>query len=75
MKKMAVGEFVKEGQDMFVINDLSHVWVKLDAYEPDMPWIRYGEEVTFTTPSFSGEDLQRQGHLSSIPSWTCRLGR
>ncbi len=40
---------------MFVINDLSHVWVKLDAYEPDLPWIRYGQEVTFTTPSFPGK--------------------
>ena len=56
MKKMAVvGQFVKEGQDMFEINDLSHVWVKLDAYEPDLPWIRYGQEVTFTTPSFPGK--------------------
>ncbi|AFM24959.1 efflux RND transporter periplasmic adaptor subunit [Desulfomonile tiedjei] len=59
MKKMAVlGQFVKEGQDMFVINDLSHVWVKLDAYEPDLPWIRYGQEVTFTTPSFPGKTFK-----------------
>jgi len=56
MKKMAVlGQFVKEGQDMFVINDLSHVWIKLDAYEPDLPWIRYGQDVTFTAPSFPGK--------------------
>jgi membrane fusion protein, copper/silver efflux system len=56
MKKMVVlGQFVKEGQDMFVINDLSHVWVKLDAYESDLPWIRYAQEVTFTTPSFPGK--------------------
>jgi len=56
MRKNAVlGQFVKEGDDMFVINDLSHVWVKLDAYEPDLPWIRYGQEVTFTTPSFPGK--------------------
>jgi Cu(I)/Ag(I) efflux system membrane fusion protein len=59
MKKMAVlGQFVKEGQDMFTINDLSHVWVKLDAYEPDLPWIRYGQEVTFTTPSFPGKTFK-----------------
>ncbi len=59
MKKMAIlGQFVKEGQDMFVINDLSHVWVELDAYEPDLPWIRYGQEVTFTTPSFPGKTFK-----------------
>jgi Cu(I)/Ag(I) efflux system membrane fusion protein len=55
LKKMAVlGQFVKEGQDMFVINDLSRVWIKLDAYETDMPWIRYGQEVKFTTPAVPG---------------------
>jgi Cu(I)/Ag(I) efflux system membrane fusion protein len=55
MKKLAVlGQFVKEGQEMYVINDLSRVWVKMDAYETDMPWIRYGQEVTFTTPSVPG---------------------
>ncbi len=54
-KKAVVGQFVNQGQDMFLINDLSHVWVKLSAYEPDLPWIRYGQKVTFTTPSFPGK--------------------
>ena len=54
-KKMAIlGQFVKEGSEMYTINDLSHVWIKLDAYETDMPWIRYGENVTFTTPAVPG---------------------
>ena len=39
---------------MYTINDLSHVWVKLDAYESDMPWIRYGQNVSFTTPAVPG---------------------
>ena len=61
MKKMAiVGQYVKEGQDMFVINDLSHVWVKLDAYEPDLPWIRFGQTITFTTPSIPGKTFKGQ---------------
>ena len=54
-KKMAIlGQFVKEGSEMYTINDLSHVWVMLDAYESDMPWIRYGQDVTFTTPAVPG---------------------
>ncbi|MGO9570268.1 MAG: efflux RND transporter periplasmic adaptor subunit [Desulfomonilaceae bacterium] len=54
-KKMAIlGQFVKEGTEMYTINDLSHVWVMLDAYESDMPWIRYGQDVTFTTPAVPG---------------------
>jgi membrane fusion protein, copper/silver efflux system len=56
MKKNAIlGQFVKEGQDMFIINDLSHVWVQLDAYERNMPWIRYGQHVTFTTAAVPGK--------------------
>lgn len=54
-KNALVGQFVNEGTVMFRISDLSHVWVKLSAYEPDLPWIRYGQEVTFTTPSFPGK--------------------
>lgn len=54
-KNALLGQFVKEGQDMYIINDLSRVWIKLDAYETDMPWVRYGENVKFTTPSVPGQ--------------------
>ncbi|HTY24888.1 MAG TPA: efflux RND transporter periplasmic adaptor subunit [Desulfomonilaceae bacterium] len=55
-KKIAnLGQFVKEGQEMYMINDLSRVWVKMDAYETDMPWVRYGQDVVFTTPAVPGQ--------------------
>ncbi|MGO9566554.1 MAG: efflux RND transporter periplasmic adaptor subunit [Desulfomonilaceae bacterium] len=58
-KKMAIlGQFVKEGTEMYTINDLSHVWVKLDAYETDLPWIRYGQDVSFTTPAVPGRKFK-----------------
>ena len=53
-KIVSLGQFVKEGQEMYMINDLSTVWVKMDAYETDMPWIRYGQDVVFTTPASPG---------------------
>jgi len=31
------------------------VWVYLDAYESDMMWIRYGQEVEFETEAYPGE--------------------
>ena len=59
MKRMAVlGQFVKEGTEMYTINDLSHVWIKMDAYESDLPWIRYGQEVLFTTPAVPGRQFK-----------------
>mgnify|MGYP005840003085 CR=1 FL=1 len=55
-KKMAVlGQFVREGTEMYIVNDLSQVWIKLDAYETDIPWIRYGQDVTFTAASIPGK--------------------
>jgi Cu(I)/Ag(I) efflux system membrane fusion protein len=59
MKRMAVlGQFVKEGSEMYTINDLSNVWVKMDAYESDLPWIRYGQDVTFTSPAVPGRQFK-----------------
>ncbi len=58
LRKMAVlGQFVKEGSEMYMINDLSTVWVKMDAYETDLPWIRFGQDVTFTTPAIPGRSF------------------
>jgi membrane fusion protein, copper/silver efflux system len=59
MKKNALlGHFVKEGTEMYVISDLSRVWVKLDAYESDLPWLRYGQKVTFTSPAIPGRTFE-----------------
>lgn len=40
---------------IYTVADLSQVWVKLDAYESDLSWIRYGQEVQFTTEAYPGE--------------------
>ncbi len=56
-KNALLGNFVDEGTEMFIITDLSTVWVKLDAYESDLPWIKYGQKVTFTTPAVPGKEF------------------
>ena len=52
------GERVQIGTKIYTIADLSRVWVFLDAYESDVPWIRYGQEAEFTTETFPGETFQ-----------------
>ncbi len=54
-KNAMEGMYVKEGTRIYTIADLSQVWVKLDAYESDLQWLRYGQDVTFTAISFPGE--------------------
>jgi len=48
------GMYVKTGQRLFTIADLSHVWVRLDAYEQDLGWLRYGQTAELTTESLPG---------------------
>jgi len=54
-KEAVEGMYVKEGTHIYTIADLSHVWIQLDAYESDLEWIRYGQQVEFTTVSYPGE--------------------
>ncbi len=54
-KNATEGMYVDTGTPIYTIADLSRLWVKLDAYESDLPWIRYGQEVEFTTHAHPGE--------------------
>lgn len=49
------GQYVKEGEPLYTIADLGQLWLELDAYESDLPWIRYGQVVTFEVDAWPGE--------------------
>lgn len=49
------GEYVEIGTPYFKIAELDEVWVMLDAYESDTPWLRFGQNVQFTTESIPGK--------------------
>ncbi len=63
-KNASEGMYVDTGTRLFTIADLSRLWVKLDAYESDMMWIRYGQKVEFTTEAYPGEAFE--GTISFI---------
>ncbi|MHC4375518.1 MAG: efflux RND transporter periplasmic adaptor subunit [Planctomycetota bacterium] len=58
------GMYVETGTRIFTIADLSHVWVQLDAYESDLAWLRYGQEVSFETEAYRGRKFT--GRISFI---------
>lgn len=64
-KHVSEGTYVKTGTPVYTIADLSKLWVKLDAYESDMPWIRFGQNVEFTTEAWPGEIFH--GRITFIP--------
>jgi Cu(I)/Ag(I) efflux system membrane fusion protein len=56
VEKHAVeGAYVTTGNPIYTIADLSRLWVKLDAYESDISWLRYGQTVEFETEAFPGD--------------------
>ncbi len=55
-EKMALeGMFVKPGMRLYTIADLSRVWVYVDVYEYQLPWISTGQTATMTLPYVPGE--------------------
>ena len=54
-KALKEGDYVKEGTPIYRIADLSQLWILLDAYEQDLPWLRYGQSVSVNTEAFPGE--------------------
>lgn len=57
-KDVVEGMYVQTGMPIYTIADLSHVWVVLEAYESDLPWIKKGLEVTFAAEAYPGRNYQ-----------------
>jgi len=56
-KNAQQGMYVQTGTRIYTIADLSVVWVRLDAYEADLMWLRYGQPVEFTTEAYPGQSF------------------
>ena len=54
-KNAIEGMYVQTGTKIYTIADLTKTWVKLDAYESDLEWLRYGQKMEFTTVSYPGQ--------------------
>jgi Cu(I)/Ag(I) efflux system membrane fusion protein len=54
-KNVEEGMYVQTGTRLYTIADLSHLWIKLDAYESDLMWLRYGQEVSIETEAYPGQ--------------------
>ena len=54
-KNIQLGDYIKKGQSLFQVADLSSVWVLFDIYENDMSWVKKGDEVDFEVQSLPGK--------------------
>lgn len=56
-KSIQEGDHVDLGDNFFTIADLTHVWITFDAYESDLPWIHYGQEITINAEANPGKKI------------------
>jgi Cu(I)/Ag(I) efflux system membrane fusion protein/cobalt-zinc-cadmium efflux system membrane fusion protein len=58
MKMAMPGQFIKAGQELFQISDISKVWIYADIYEYELPWIEVGQEAEVILPFVGGRTLK-----------------
>lgn len=56
-KFVSEGDYVETGTSMFRIAGLERLWILLDAYDSDLPWLRFGQDVQFTVQGLPGQAL------------------
>ncbi len=57
LKQAMPGQFIKAGQELFKVGDISRVWVYADIYEYELPWIRVGQTAEVQLPYAVGTFL------------------
>lgn len=63
-KNAVEGMYVNKGSRIYTVADLSRVWIVLDAYESDLAWLAYGQEVSFEVGAIPGKTFL--GRISFI---------
>ncbi len=63
-KHLIQGAYVETGTPIYTIADLSRLWLEMAAYESDLAWIHFGQEVQFTTEAYPGETFA--GRISFV---------
>lgn len=51
-KNIQEGQYVKAGDSLFGVADLSQVWGELDVYEDEFPYLKVGQQVALSSKSY-----------------------
>ncbi len=58
------GDYVQTGTPIATVADLTHLWLDLEAYESQLPMLRWGQRVSFSVEAHPGETFE--GRISFI---------
>jgi len=67
------GQYVTPQTELYTIADLSKVWVYVDIYEDELPWVHVGDQATIKITALPGKTFQ--GTLSYIYPYAERKTR
>ncbi|MFH0823632.1 MAG: efflux RND transporter periplasmic adaptor subunit [Pseudomonadota bacterium] len=65
-KHLSHGEWVKEDAEIYVIADLSSVWLDIIVYAKDLSSVRVGQEATVKSESNGGSNVGRVSYVGPI---------
>jgi len=57
-KNVRLGQYIKEGDQLYRIAELDPIWLYLELYEYDIAAVRYGQPVDVAIEAFPGETFQ-----------------
>jgi Cu(I)/Ag(I) efflux system membrane fusion protein len=63
-KKVNPGDYVGQGSVLFDVANLSKVWILLEAYETDLPFLHTGDRISYTLQALPGKSFE--GRISFI---------
>ncbi len=63
-KDVTAGKYFEKGEKLITVADMSKVWINIEAYETDLPWLKYGQHVEFITDAYPGKKFE--GRISLI---------
>ena len=63
-RDIIIGEHIRPEKNLFIVSDLSRIWVRLDAYEKDLPYLNIESEVDILTSLY--EDKIFPGRITYI---------
>lgn len=59
-RRVAIGDYIKQGSVLFDLMNLDKIWVLFDAYEEDLKNIAMGNTIEFSTPSLPDKTFKTQ---------------
>ena len=62
-KKAFKGQYIKTGEPLFEMGNLSRLWFHAEVYERDLPDIRIGQKAILDNTDGAGSRIRRDGYL------------